>query len=81
LQVTSVAVHSIVVSATCGGCGVGDISYAMGFVTSWDTFFEQIEALASSMAYMTCIGNHERDWCDARTGLARRKHSETGRPP
>ncbi len=40
----------------------GDISYALGFSSEWDAFFDQIQPLASSMAYMTVLGNHEADW-------------------
>lgn len=40
----------------------GDISYALGFASEWDAFFDQIQPLASSMAYMTVLGNHETDW-------------------
>lgn len=28
----------------------------------WDEFMNQILPLSSSVAYMTCIGNHERDF-------------------
>lgn len=40
----------------------GDVSYAMGFASSWDVYFDQLLPLASSMPYMTAIGNHERNW-------------------
>lgn len=41
---------------------IGDISYARGYVSQWDAFFDEIAPLASRMAYMTNIGNHERDY-------------------
>ncbi|KAK6931311.1 Purple acid phosphatase, N-terminal [Dillenia turbinata] len=41
---------------------VGDISYARGYSWLWDTFFTQIEPVASKVAYHVCIGNHEYDW-------------------
>ncbi|KAF8389743.1 hypothetical protein HHK36_024262 [Tetracentron sinense] len=41
---------------------IGDISYARGFSWLWDTFFTQIEPVASKVPYHVCIGNHEYDW-------------------
>ncbi|KAK9277776.1 hypothetical protein L1049_007323 [Liquidambar formosana] len=41
---------------------IGDISYARGYSWLWDTFFTQIEPVASKVAYHVCIGNHEYDW-------------------
>lgn len=41
---------------------IGDISYARGYSWLWDTFFNQIEPVASKVAYHVCIGNHEYDW-------------------
>ncbi|KAF6165186.1 hypothetical protein GIB67_000770 [Kingdonia uniflora] len=41
---------------------VGDISYARGYSWLWDTFFNQIEYVASKVPYHVCIGNHEYDW-------------------
>ena len=38
----------------------GDISYATGFLVEWDSFLELITPIASKVAYMTTIGNHER---------------------
>lgn len=40
----------------------GDIAYGLGFVATWDTYFDQIQPLAASMPYMTTPGNHERNW-------------------
>jgi hypothetical protein len=40
----------------------GDISYAKGYVSSWDVFFDQLAPLARSMPYMTIVGNHEFNW-------------------
>ena len=39
---------------------IGDISYACGFLSEWDNFFGMIEPVASSMPWMTAIGNHEQ---------------------
>ncbi|KAK9800257.1 hypothetical protein WJX73_008466 [Symbiochloris irregularis] len=39
----------------------GDLSYARGFATQWDTFFDQIEGLATQIPVMVVEGNHERD--------------------
>lgn len=39
----------------------GDLSYARGFATQWDTFFDQIEQLANQVPVMVVEGNHERD--------------------
>ncbi|XP_008465701.1 probable inactive purple acid phosphatase 2 [Cucumis melo] len=41
---------------------IGDISYARGHSWLWDVFFNQIEPVASKVAYHVCIGNHEYDW-------------------
>lgn len=41
---------------------IGDISYARGYSWIWDTFFNQIEPIASKAPYHVCIGNHEYDW-------------------
>eukprot|EP00730_Choanoeca_flexa_P014543 TRINITY_DN6397_c0_g1_i1.p1 TRINITY_DN6397_c0_g1~~TRINITY_DN6397_c0_g1_i1.p1 ORF type:complete len:368 (+),score=72.75 TRINITY_DN6397_c0_g1_i1:338-1441(+) len=40
----------------------GDISYARGYGAHWEEFHDQIEPISTSLAYMTAIGNHERDW-------------------
>ncbi|KAG0567486.1 hypothetical protein KC19_7G138400 [Ceratodon purpureus] len=42
----------------------GDISYATGFLVEWDSFLELITPIASKVAYMTTIGNHERNFPD-----------------
>jgi len=41
---------------------IGDISYAVGFLSEWDDFFHQIESVASHIPWMTGIGNHEYSW-------------------
>ncbi|KAJ4961002.1 hypothetical protein NE237_020912 [Protea cynaroides] len=41
---------------------IGDISYARGYSWLWDSFFTQIEPVASKVPYHVCIGNHEYDW-------------------
>ncbi|KAL5723063.1 prolyl aminopeptidase [Ranunculus cassubicifolius] len=41
---------------------IGDISYARGYSWLWDTFFNQVEPVASKLPYHVCIGNHEYDW-------------------
>ncbi|XP_064404192.1 uncharacterized protein LOC135349586 [Halichondria panicea] len=41
---------------------IGDISYARGYASVWDEFFDQIQAVATRVPYMVCIGNHERDF-------------------
>ena len=40
----------------------GDVSYARGFSSQWDVFWDQMAPVATAMPYMTAIGNHERDW-------------------
>ncbi|EDQ86017.1 uncharacterized protein MONBRDRAFT_28659 [Monosiga brevicollis MX1] len=40
----------------------GDISYARGYESQWEEFHDQIEPIATTLPYMTAIGNHERDW-------------------
>jgi hypothetical protein len=39
---------------------IGDISHATGFLVEWDFFLHLIRPIASQVAYMTAIGNHER---------------------
>lgn len=41
---------------------IGDISYARGYSVLWDQFFFQIQPIATQLAWMTCVGNHERDF-------------------
>ena len=41
---------------------IGDISYARGYASVWDEFFDQIQNIATAAPYMVCIGNHERDF-------------------
>ncbi|EPS66676.1 hypothetical protein M569_08099, partial [Genlisea aurea] len=41
---------------------IGDISYATGFLVEWDFFLSLISPVASTVSYMTAIGNHERDF-------------------
>ena len=41
---------------------IGDISYARGYASVWDEFFDQIQEIATAAPYMVCIGNHERDF-------------------
>jgi hypothetical protein len=41
---------------------IGDISYAVGYQSQWDTFFDLVEPISANVPYMTCIGNHERDF-------------------
>lgn len=41
---------------------IGDISYARGYASVWDEFFDQIQDIATYAPYMVCIGNHERDF-------------------
>ena len=41
---------------------IGDISYAVGYMSEWDRFMTQIEPVASRRAWMTGIGNHEQGW-------------------
>ncbi|KAF8015947.1 hypothetical protein BT93_H1481 [Corymbia citriodora subsp. variegata] len=41
---------------------IGDISYAIGYLSQWDQFTAQVEPIASRVPYMIASGNHERDW-------------------
>jgi len=41
---------------------IGDISYAVGYSAQWDEFMDQIQPVATRVPYMTCDGNHERDF-------------------
>ncbi|CAI9102860.1 OLC1v1001214C1 [Oldenlandia corymbosa var. corymbosa] len=44
---------------------IGDISYATGFLVEWDFFLNLIAPIASTVSYMTAIGNHERDYVNS----------------
>eukprot|EP00490_Sorites_sp_Unknown_P022601 CAMPEP_0114685014 /NCGR_PEP_ID=MMETSP0191-20121206/59897_1 /TAXON_ID=126664 /ORGANISM="Sorites sp." /LENGTH=364 /DNA_ID=CAMNT_0001968759 /DNA_START=426 /DNA_END=1517 /DNA_ORIENTATION=+ len=37
----------------------GDVSYSVGYESEWDTFLFQISNIATTIPYMTGIGNHE----------------------
>ncbi len=41
---------------------IGDIAYAVGYGAQWDEFHDQVSAISTRLPYMTCIGNHERDF-------------------
>ncbi|XP_015882148.3 probable inactive purple acid phosphatase 27 [Ziziphus jujuba] len=41
---------------------IGDISYSNGYISQWDQFTAQVEAISSTKPYMIGSGNHERDW-------------------
>lgn len=43
----------------------GDISYAVGFLSEWDSFMKQIEPVASKIPWMASIGNHEMGWSES----------------
>lgn len=40
----------------------GDISYARGYGSQWESFLDQMAPVLSRLPYLTAIGNHERDW-------------------
>lgn len=40
----------------------GDISYAMGYQRVWDHFMNMISPIASSVLYLSVVGNHESDF-------------------
>jgi len=46
---------------------IGDISYAVGYSFQWDSFFDQIESIATRVPYMAAIGNHERDFNNSKS--------------
>ncbi|CAD7699098.1 unnamed protein product [Ostreobium quekettii] len=41
---------------------IGDLGYACGYVAQWDRFYAQLQPIISRVPYMTCPGNHERDY-------------------
>merc|ERR1711912_25263 len=41
---------------------VGDIAYAVGYLSEWDEFMQQIEPVAARIPWMASIGNHEMGW-------------------
>jgi len=44
---------------------IGDISYAVGYAAQWDEWLDQVHPIAAKVPYMTCDGNHERDFLDS----------------
>jgi hypothetical protein len=34
----------------------------VGYGAQWDEFHDQVSAISTRLPYMTCIGNHERDF-------------------
>ena len=38
---------------------IGDISYAVGYLSEWEFFTHQVRPIASTLPWMTAIGNHE----------------------
>jgi hypothetical protein len=40
----------------------GDISYATGYMSVWEFFLNMISPVASSVLYLTTVGNHESDY-------------------
>lgn len=40
----------------------GDISYANGYLATWDFFLDMITPISSSVLYFTTMGNHESDY-------------------
>eukprot|EP00271_Cylindrocystis_brebissonii_P018696 TRINITY_DN5419_c0_g1_i1.p1 TRINITY_DN5419_c0_g1~~TRINITY_DN5419_c0_g1_i1.p1 ORF type:complete len:386 (-),score=48.17 TRINITY_DN5419_c0_g1_i1:220-1338(-) len=60
--ITAVYKNDIKTASTDAVFHLGDISYATGYLTQWETFFENIGPTAQARPYMTAIGNHERDF-------------------
>lgn len=44
---------------------IGDISYATGQLSLWDSFLYEVESVASEVPWMTGIGNHEMGWAES----------------
>ena len=40
---------------------IGDLSYASGYLSRWDSWLDQMEPVAARVPLMTTPGNHERD--------------------
>ena len=40
----------------------GDVSYAVGYQSVWDDFFEMITPWAAKIPFLVCPGNHEYDY-------------------
>ncbi|KAL5499790.1 hypothetical protein EMCRGX_G011250 [Ephydatia muelleri] len=47
---------------------IGDISYALGYSSMWDVYFDQLEPIATRVPYMVGIGNHERNYPNTMPG-------------
>jgi hypothetical protein len=43
----------------------GDISYAVGFLQTWDEFGWMASQYAAATVYAIGMGNHESDWPDS----------------
>lgn len=41
---------------------IGDISYSVGYIASWDLYLDMIKGFSSRVPYLINQGNHEYDW-------------------
>jgi hypothetical protein len=48
----------------------GDISYATGYLAVWDFFFNMLSPVASSVLYLSTVGNHESDWYNSASAFS-----------
>eukprot|EP01039_Chlorochromonas_danica_P000779 gene779-844_t len=40
----------------------GDISYADGYMASWDFFLDEVSPILGGSLFLSTVGNHESDW-------------------
>ncbi len=65
---TTCSIHNLAIQGKIDGVfHFGDISYANGYLSSWDFFLEMISPIAATVVYMTGLGNHELDWPETST--------------
>jgi len=56
----------------------GDVSYARGYSTQWDSYWDLLGPAVRAVPYMTVPGNHERDWPGTGDGFGDASGGDSG---
>ena len=56
----------------------GDVSYARGYSTQWDSYWDLLGPAVRAVPYMTVPGNHERDWPGTGDGFGDASSRDSG---
>jgi len=56
----------------------GDVSYACGYSTQWDSYWDLLGPTVRAVPYMTVPGNHERDWPSTGDGFGDKSGGDSG---